>query len=132
MRWLRLLLLTCLAAGSVWAAEDKGGDEPYIGYIELKPFVTNFDGGDKLRFLKAEVTIQVDSSEAHHHINAHKAQIRNDLIFLFAEQKETDVKGVIAQQNLAAKALEIVQQTMRSETNKPQASDVFFTSFVIQ
>ena len=111
-------------------AEEEAAD--YVAYIELKPFVTNFDGGDKLRFLKAEITIQVDQEVANHYINAHKAQIRNDLLFLFAEQTEQDVKGVAAQGILAGKALDVVQKAMIAETGGPQASDLFFTSFVIQ
>lgn len=130
MTWLRIWILSLFMLSPTWAAEE--GAEDYIGYIELKPFVTNFDGGDRLRFLKAEVTIQVDASEAHHYINAHASQIRNDLLFLFAEQTEVDVKGVAAQQTLAGKALEVVQKAMIAETGKPQAADLFFTSFVIQ
>jgi len=130
MTWLKVWILSLFLISPAWAAED--GAEDYIGYIELKPFVTNFDGGDRLRFLKAEVTIQVEASEAHHYINAHASQIRNDLLFLFAEQTEVDVKGVAAQQTLAGKALEVVQKAMIAETGKPQAADLFFTSFVIQ
>lgn len=125
-----LLLMLVLAGPSM--AADGDAEESYVGYIELKPFVTNYDGGDQLRFLKAEVTIQVDESDSHHYINSHEPLIRNDLLFLFAEQKEEDVKGVAAQQALAGKALEVVQQSMIAETGKPRAADLFFTSFVIQ
>lgn len=130
MRLVCALLLGVLLSFNVFAQEAEKAD--FVGYIELKPFVTNFDGNDGLRFLKAEVTIQVDQSEAHHFINAHIAQIRNDLIFLFAEQTEADVDGVVAQQILAAKALEVVRAGMQEETGSPHASDLFFTSFVIQ
>ena len=53
-------------------------------------------------------------------------------MFLFAEQTEADVKGVTAQTTLAGKALDVVQKAMIAETGEPQASDLFFTSFVIQ
>lgn len=127
------LTLTALLSWSSSAlAADEEPAKDYVGYIELKPFVTNFDGGDQLRFLKAEITIQVDEEVAHHFINAHKPQIRNDLLFLFAEQTEEAVKGVVAQSTLAAKALDVVQKAMIAETGAPQAADLFFTSFVIQ
>lgn len=125
-----LVMMLFLALPSYAAEGDS--EEPYVGYIELKPFVTNYDGGDQLRFVKAEVSIQVDASDSHHYINAHEPLIRNNLLFLFAEQKEADVKGVAAQQALAGKALEVVQQAMIAETGKPRAADLFFTSFVIQ
>lgn len=56
---LLLILLTTFAWCGYAVAEDES-EAAYVGYIELKPFVTNFDGGDQLRFLKAEVTLQVD------------------------------------------------------------------------
>jgi len=135
MRLLRIGLYSVFAMLLGWStAATAEGEEgtAYVGYIELKPFVTNFDGGDRLRFLKAEVTVQVDQEIAHHYINSHKAQIRNDLLFLFAEQTEQDVKGVAAQTTLAGKALDVVQKAMIAETGEPQAADLFFTSFVIQ
>lgn len=128
---LSLALATLFSLSNLARAEGEEATD-YVGYIELKPFVTNFDGGDRLRFLKAEVTVQVDQAVAHHYINSHKAQIRNDLLFLFAEQTEQDVKGVVAQSTLAGKALDVVQKAMIAETGEPQASDLFFTSFVIQ
>lgn len=112
-------------------AEDKPA-EAYISYIELKPFVTNFGGPGPVRFLKAEVTIQVDSQDAHHAVNAHEAHIRNDLVFLFSGLKEEDVGSVAAQQVLAERALQAVQQLMKEETGQTQVSDLFFTSFVTQ
>lgn len=132
MRNLSIFLLSFFLAFSVFAEDEEAKEETYVGYIELKPFVTNFDGGDEIRFLKCEVTIQVDESDAHHYINTNIAQIRNDLIFLFAEQKTDDVMGVAAQQGLAAKALETVRKSMLEETGRPLASDLFFTSFVTQ
>ena len=135
MSLLRIGLVSVVAMLFGWStvATAEGEEEAaYVGYIELKPFVTNFDGGDQLRFLKAEVTVQVDQEIAHHYINSHKAQIRNDLLFLFAEQTEQDVKGVAAQTTLAGKALDVVQKAMIAETGEPQAADLFFTSFVIQ
>ncbi|SIQ83253.1 flagellar basal body-associated FliL family protein [Marinobacterium stanieri] len=112
-------------------AEEKTAED-YINYIELKPFVTNFGGPGPVRFLKAEVTIQVETQAAHHAVNAHKAHIRNDLVFLFSAVKEEDIGSVAAQQVLAEKALHAVQQLLKDETGDTHVSDLFFTSFVTQ
>ncbi len=132
MRALLTLVVGALMSLGALAADGQGAGTSYVSYIELKPFVTNFDGGSELRFLKCEVSIQVDEPDAAHYINQNLAQIRNDLIFLFAAQTEAEVKGVVAQQALAAKALEVVRKSMLEETGAPRASDLFFTSFVIQ
>ncbi|TCK06094.1 flagellar basal body-associated FliL family protein [Marinobacterium mangrovicola] len=130
-RTLKPLLLTLLfLTAPQLHAEEEGA--PYISYIELKPFVTNFGSADDLHFLKAEVTLQVDSEAAHHAVNAHKAQIRNDLVFLFSAQTEESVAGVAAQQLLSGEALKLVQDMLREEEGAPYVADLFFTSFVVQ
>lgn len=124
-----LLLLGALV--SLQAQAEKTAED-YINYIELKPFVTNFGGPGPVRFLKAEVTIQVDDPAAHHAVNAHMAHIRNDLVFLFSAAQEEDVGSVAAQQLLAENALQAVQQLLKVETGNTHVADLFFTSFVTQ
>ncbi|PSL14411.1 flagellar FliL protein [Marinobacterium halophilum] len=125
--WLALLASTLsLPVQADETAED------YINYIELKPFVTNFGGPGPVRFLKAEVTIQVEDPDAHHAVNAHMAHIRNDLVFLFSAVQTEDVGSVAAQQVLAEQALKTVQQLLQEETGSTHVADLFFTSFVTQ
>ncbi|GAA0793017.1 flagellar basal body-associated FliL family protein [Marinobacterium sediminicola] len=126
------LCLALLTAMLSLPAQAEKTAEDYINYIELKPFVTNFGGPGKVRFLKAEVTIQVEDPAAHHAVNAHMAHIRNDLVFLFSAVEEDQVGSVAAQQVLAEKALSAVQQLLKEETGQTHVSDLFFTSFVTQ
>ncbi len=126
------LCLALLAVLPSLPAQAEKTAEDYINYIELKPFVTNFGGPGKVRFLKAEVTIQVETQDAHHAVNAHMAHIRNDLVFLFSAVAEDQVGSVAAQQVLAEQALHEVQQLLKDETGQTHVSDLFFTSFVTQ
>lgn len=108
--------------------------EGYLNYVELQPFVTNFGEvpSGPLRFLKADVTLHMAEGGSRIDIEKHKAQIRNDLIFLFKSQKESDLATVEAQTLLAQRALRIVQEAMVEETGHPHVDDLFFTSLVIQ
>ncbi|MCD8513020.1 MAG: flagellar basal body-associated FliL family protein [Nitrincola sp.] len=103
-------------------------------YVELEAFVTNFGEVQTgpLRFLKAEVTLHIAEGGNRIDLEKHKAQIRNDLIFLFKSQRESDLATVEAQTVLAQRALRIVQEAMTKETGHPQVDDLFFTSLVIQ
>lgn len=103
-------------------------------YVELEAFVTNFGEvqSGPLRFLKADVTLHIAEGGNRIDLEKHKAQIRNDLIFLFKSQKEADLGTVEAQTVLAQRALQIVQEAMVKETGHPQVDDLFFTSLVIQ
>jgi len=128
----KLLALLLLVASISLPAQAEKTAEDYINYIELKPFVTNYGGPGPVRFLKAEVTIQVDDPAAHHAVNAHIAHIRNDLVFLFSGVTEEDLGTIAAQQILAEQALQAVQQLLKEETGSTHVADLFFTSFVTQ
>lgn len=108
--------------------------EEYLNYIELQSFVTNFGEVQTgpLRFMKADVTLHLADGGSRIDVEKHKAHIRNDLIFLFKQQKEPDLATVEAQTLLAQKALRAVQQVLVDETGHPQVDDLFFTSLVIQ
>ncbi|MGH1462326.1 MAG: flagellar basal body-associated FliL family protein [Neptuniibacter sp.] len=128
-----LVLLMVFSVQAVWAEDEAEKDaEEYVNYIELKPFVTNFGGVGKSRFLKCEVTIQVSSENAHHAVNHHMAHIRNDIVFLLSAQTDDTVGTVEAQQELAKKALNKVQNILVEEEGEGFVSDLFFTSFVVQ
>ena len=127
-----LVALMLLVAGFSLPAQAEKTAEDYINYIELKPFVTNYGGPGPVHFLKAEVTIQVDTPAAHHAVNAHIAHIRNDLVCLFAGVTEEDRGSIAAQQVLAERALQAVQQLLKEETGSTHVADLFFTSFVTQ
>ena len=111
-----LVILMVFSIQAVWAEDEaeKAADD-YVNYIELKPFVTNFGGVGKSRFLKCEVTIQVSSENAHHAVNHHMAHIRNDIVFLLSAQTDDTVGTVEAQQELAKKALKKVQDILVEE-----------------
>lgn len=124
-------LLLGLALMPSAAPADKTPDD-YVNYIELKPFIANFGNEGPLRFVKCEITVQVNSAEAHHAVNHHLPHIRNDIVFLLSAQTEADLETVEAQQSLSRKALEKVQAILTAEEGQPFVSDLFFTSFIIQ
>lgn len=126
-------MLLAFSIQGAWAEGEEGKPaQDYVGYIELKPFVTNFGGVGVTRFLKCEVTIQVSSEDAHHAVNHHMAHIRNDIVFLLSAQTDATVGTVEAQQELAKKALKKVQDILVEEEGEGFVSDLFFTSFVVQ
>lgn len=127
-----LLALFLILPTSFAIAEESESSGGETSYIELKPFITNFGGVGKSRFVKCEITIQVESSDAHHFVNLHIPQIRNDIVFLLSDQTEDTLRTVEDQNILAKKALQAVQDILLDETGETYASDLFFTSFVIQ
>ncbi len=133
LKRLVLLIFMFFSVQLAWAeGEAAENAEEYVSYIELKPFVTNFGGVGKSRFVKCEVTIQVSSENAHHAVNQHIPHIRNDIVFLLNEQTEDSIATVEMQKMLAKKALKKVQDILVDEEGEALVSDLFFTSFVVQ
>ncbi len=132
-RMLRIMLLGLLLQ-PLWAQAEEAAPaaDDYVNYIELKPFVANFDTVGKLRFLKCGVTIQVSSPAAHHAVNYHKADIRHEILMLLSSKQEAQLSTVDAQHLLAQEALKTVQKVLLQEEGEAFVSDLFFTSFVIQ
>lgn len=131
--FLSLMLVMLMTLPLSVRAEDPPPATDYVNYIELKPFVANYgEPGGKVHFVKCEVSIQVTSPEAHHAVNYHMAQIRNDIVFLLTAQTEEQLKGIKAQGELAKKALKLVQNILVEEEGEAFVSDLFFTSFVTQ
>ena len=131
--WVGLMCLFMLFATPVWAEGEEGAPaEEYVGYVELKPFIVNFGGASKTRFLKCEISISVGSEATQFAINHHMAQIRNDLVFLLSAQTEETVSSVKAQSELAQSGLKLVQNILVEEVGEAMVNDLFFTSFVVQ
>jgi flagellar FliL protein len=129
-----LMCLMMLFVTPVWAeGEEEGAPvEDYVGYVELKPFIVNFGGPGKTRFLKCEISISVGSEATQFAVNQHMAQIRNDLVFLLSAQSEENVSSVKAQTELAQSGLKLVQNILVEEVGEAMVNDLFFTSFVVQ
>jgi flagellar FliL protein len=53
-------------------------------------------------------------------------------VFLFSGVTEEDLGSIAAQQVLAERALQTVQQLLKEETGNTHVADLFFTSFVTQ
>lgn len=128
-----LILLTLLLPLSLLRAEEGGG---YVEYVELQPpFITNYGGVGPLKYLKAEVSIRVESNDAEAKIKHNQAHIRNNLVMLFSRQTDESVSSPVGREKLRLEAIESIRQIMVSEYGEEGFSmlgDLLFTSFVIQ
>jgi len=132
LKHILLALVLGLFMQTAWAADEETAPDDYVNYIELKPFLTNFGEPGRVSFVKCEITIQVSTPAAHHAVNFHMPQIRNDIVFLLSDQTEADMSSIEAQSTLAQKALKLVQNILVEEEGEAFVTDLFFTSFITQ
>lgn len=104
-------------------------------YVSLGPdFVSNYDGGARQKFLRAEVVIRVHTS-VEPAIEYHLPAIRNRIVVLLSAQLEEHLTSTQGRESLRAQALAEVRDVLRtfeSESHAAWVTDLFFTSFVIQ
>jgi len=133
-----LIMLTAFIAlsltGEVLAQEEvkETKDEKAI-YIPLKPpFVVNYGGVGRLKYLKAELSVRVNSSDAANSVRHHLPYIRNNLVLLFSKQSDADLDSQAGKEALRQQALAEIIAIIETEDGETGIVDLYFENFVIQ
>lgn len=142
-----LVLVAALGAGGWFAwqaffagepaqdavAEEQAGSRSNAQYLALDPpLVVNFAAGGKLRYLQVSVEVMSRDGAAIEAVKRHTPAVRNALIALFSERDYEALLTRDGKEALRQEALEVIRQELTSLTGKPQAEDVYFSSFVMQ
>ncbi|MBB6520479.1 flagellar basal body-associated FliL family protein [Pseudoteredinibacter isoporae] len=114
-------------------------DEEAIGpagpfYVPLQPaFVLNYGGQGRLKYLRAEISVRVDSIHVANSVRHHLPYIRNNLVMLFSRQTEEEINSLDGRETMRKKALEEVRRILlKEDKTKKGVEDLFFTNFVVQ
>ena len=127
-----LIAVTVFVTPSISIAQEEGVEEKAI-YIPINPpFVVNYGGVGRLRYLKAEITVRVQDTLAADSIRHHLPLIRNNLVLLFSKQLEEDIETQKGKEKLRLDALEEVKDILLAEDEREGVVDLYFESFVIQ
>ncbi|MDX1491670.1 MAG: flagellar basal body-associated FliL family protein [Pseudohongiellaceae bacterium] len=132
-----VFVLAALIVSVAQAADSGGGGgggNSAHPYINLSPsFVTNYDGGGRLRYLKVDVAVRVLRPTNTAVVN-HMPYIRNALIELFSSQLEENLSSTQGVEILREKALAEVRRSIDylEGGGGEDVTDLYFTSFVLQ
>ncbi|MGI1679586.1 MAG: flagellar basal body-associated FliL family protein [Cellvibrionaceae bacterium] len=128
-----MILSAAFLISSMSIAQEEELVEDTAIYIPLKPpFVVNYGGVGRLRYLKAEVTVRVQDSLAADSIRHHLPLIRNNLVLLFSKQAEEEIETQVGKEKLRVDALEKVRDILLAEDEQEGVVDLYFENFVIQ
>ncbi|NKB34489.1 MAG: flagellar basal body-associated protein FliL [Pseudomonadales bacterium] len=111
-----------------------GQEVPDSVYVNISPdFVTNYDEGARLKYLKASVALKIVglSEEAVRH---HLPSIKNSLVILFTSQAEENLTSTVGRETLRREALDEVRRIMSTleRDGDQQIEDLYFTNFIVQ
>lgn len=132
---LLLLAMPLPVQGAEQPEEGPAVDSRGLSYVSLGPsFVTNYDGGGRLKYLKTDVTVRA-RPPATAALERHLPFIRNRLVVLFSAQLEENLTSTQGKDDLRREALEEVRGVLRmleSDNAANAVVNLFFTGFVIQ
>lgn len=134
-----LLMLTTLPFSALHAEESEEAEmeqEPAVTlYIEMgSPFITHVgEPQNKLKYLKANVTLRASSETVQSAVQAHMPRLRHELVMLFGEQKDLDVlSSSQGQEALREEARTRINTVLKQQQVEEEVADVLFTTFVVQ
>ncbi len=109
--------------------KETTGVESRIGpMVEIDNFVVNLMEREDIRYLKASITLEADSSEAEEELRNRISQVR-DLILLHTGNKSLDeLRDLQGKMQLRAELLAKINGILR----QGRVKKIYFTDFVIQ
>lgn len=127
------ILLSCfLAVCGQTAVAQTQLEKPT--YVALAPsFVTNYgNDSNRLRYLKVDISVRVETMPHSHIVDNHTPQIRNQIILLLSQQSSDGVNTHEGRQKLRADALKAVQEILLAEEGEKMVTDLLFDNFIVQ
>ena len=104
---------------------------PY--YFSLNPpFVVNFVGKGRAKFLQVNIDGLTRNSTVKEDITTHLPHIRNNVIFLLSSKRYEDLITPEGKEDLRKQVLKEIRDILKKETGNGDVEDIYFTSFVMQ
>ena len=102
-------------------------------YIPLKPpFVVNYGGPGRLKFMKADITVRLQDGAAANSVRHHMPYIRNNLVMLLSAQTEESIGSQEGKEALRKEALEEVRNVIMQEDRQAGVVDLYFNTILVQ
>jgi flagellar protein FliL len=102
-------------------------------YFSLDPpFIVNFTGKSRARFLQVSIEGMTRDAKVKEDITKHFPQVRNNLVLLLSGKTFDELNNQEGKAALRKQVLKEIQKVLEAETGKEGVEDVYFTSFVMQ
>jgi flagellar FliL protein len=114
------------------AAANAAPAKPPV-FMALEPFTVNLQMEEGVQqFLQVGMSLQVADQTQTDLIKLYLPQVRSRLLMLLSNKKASEILTMDGKKKLAGEVVAQVKDSFSGKTAKPEISDVFFTSFVIQ
>lgn len=96
------------------------------------PFVMNFEGKSKAKYMQVALVVMSRSQKAIDTLKKHMPAVRNELTFLLGGQKYVEMITPEGKEQLRTEIIESINNTLKKNGAKKGVEKVLFTSFVMQ
>lgn len=136
-----LLSMTVAVAMPSWAEDEEPpaeGEEAAATavkpiYIPLKPpFVVNYGGVGRLKYIKTELSVRVKDPTSANALRHHMPLIRNSLVLLFSSQTDSDLDTQEGKELLRQTALNEINALLEAEEGESGVIDLYFNNLIVQ
>lgn len=133
-----LVALLLSVSSTLWAEDEEAPAEADAVaakpiYIPLKPpFVVNYGGVGKLKYIKAELSVRVKDTTAANTLRHHMPLIRNSMVLLFSSQTDADLDTQEGKELLRQAALSEINALLEKEEGESGVVDLFFNNLIVQ
>ena len=120
---------TAESTGSEDGTSPEGGEATAAAdFFSIEPFVVNIGDGDRDRFLKLKIDLEVSGAEVSAELGQRLPQIKDVMIGLLSSQSFADIRSLEGKDSLR----EELQTRLNAVVRKGTVRQVFFTEFVVQ
>lgn len=129
-----LLSVHVAAEDEAPAEEVEGGAPSSAIYLPIKPpFVVNYGGAGRLKYIKTELSVRLADTSAANSVRHHLPFIRNNLVMLFASQTDETMSSQEGREALRKAVLQEIKTIIEREDGGSEGIiDVYFNSFIVQ
>ncbi len=96
------------------------------------PFVMNFEGRSKAKYMQIRLVAMSRSKKAIETLKKHMTPVRNELTFLLGSQKYVEMVTPEGKEQLRSEIIETINTILKQNGGGAGVKTVYFTSFVMQ
>ena len=121
------------AANSEGGADESAEAIAERSYWPLEPpFVLNFEGKSKARYMQIGLEVATTNDKAHAAVKKHMPVIRNEIVLLLSGQKYEEMVTPDGKEQLRTELIETINNILQKHKVKKGIDNIYFTSFVMQ
>ncbi len=130
-----MLCVANLTVDDALASSGGGAAEGAAGaiYVTFKPpLVTNYGGPGRVKYVKADMSIRLESAAVADAVQHNMPLIRNNILNIMAKQTDETLSGQPGKEAMRQEALKEIQAIIKEQTQGEGVLDLYFKSIVVQ